>query len=134
MFILFICPIIVILTGAVSFSTFYVIILLLIRHRIIMWYIPVSFSYLHAVGKLVVHPPTRIVSHSKDKLSWLLPAHSPFEKAVDTGPEIHSSPPTLAVYSVNHSLPLGSVDRDFRYTENETRRHYSSLSGTFRKH
>jgi hypothetical protein len=29
--------------------------------------IPVSFPHLHAVGYLVVHLPSRIVSHPKDK-------------------------------------------------------------------
>ena len=40
------------------------------------------------------------------------------------------SPPTLAVYDVAHSFLLGRV---FLFTEDETRRHFSYLSGTYRK-
>ena len=43
------------------------------------------------------------------------------------------SPPTLAVCEVAHSLPLGGADRVFAFTEDETRRHFSYLSGTFRE-
>ena len=44
--------------------------------------IPVSFPHLRAVGQLVVHPPSRIVSHTKDKkLPWPLIAHPPSDKA-----------------------------------------------------
>ena len=43
------------------------------------------------------------------------------------------SPPTLAVYDVANSLPRGGVGRDFPFTEDETRRHFSYLSGTFRE-
>ena len=43
------------------------------------------------------------------------------------------SPPTLAVYYVFHSLPRGGVGRVFLFTEDETRRHFSYLSGTFRE-
>ena len=39
-----------------------------------------------------------------------------------------------AVDGVAHSLPLGDIVRDFPFTENETRRHFSYLSGTFREH
>ena len=35
--------------------------------KIIICNIPVSFPHLHAVGQLVVHPLSRIVSHLKDK-------------------------------------------------------------------
>ena len=42
------------------------------------------------------------------------------------------SPTTLAVYDVAHSLLLGGVGRGFPFTEDETRRHFSYLSGTFR--
>ena len=41
------------------------------------------------------------------------------------------SPPKLAVYDVPHSLLLGGVDMDFPFTEDETRRHFSYLSGNF---
>jgi hypothetical protein len=41
------------------------------------------------------------------------------------------SPPALAVCDVAHSLPLGMVDRDFPFAEDETRRHFSYLSGTY---
>ena len=43
------------------------------------------------------------------------------------------SPPTLAVYDVSQSLPLGGAVRDFPFTEDETQRHFSYLSGTFRE-
>ena len=38
------------------------------------------------------------------------------------------------VYDVAHSLPLGGAGRDFPFTEDETRRHFSYFSGTFREH
>ena len=43
------------------------------------------------------------------------------------------SPRTLAVYGVAHSLPRGGVGRSFPFTEGETRRHFSYLSGTSRE-
>ena len=49
-------------------------------------------------------------------------------------PRFIQSPSTLTAYDVAHSLPLGGVDWDFPFTENETRRHFSELSGTFREH
>ena len=39
----------------------------------------------------------------------------------------------LDAYGVTHSLPLGGVDRDLFLTEEETRRHFSYLSGSFRE-
>ena len=45
-------------------------------------------------------------------------------------PEFVQSPPTLAVYDTGHSLPQGGVGRGFPFTEDETRRHFSYLSGT----
>ena len=39
----------------------------------------------------------------------------------------------LAIYDDAHSLPLGAVDWDFPFTEDETQRHFSFLSGTFRE-
>ena len=64
---------------------------------------PFLFSHLQAV-KLVVHPPSRIVSHYNDKkLSLPLP----------------DDPPCNVV--IAHSLPLGGVDRDFRFIEDQTR-------------
>ena len=64
-----------------------------------MWLHSQSFPQLRAVGQLVVHPPSRIVSHPKDKtLPWQLPAYLPSEKAVGTlksenpYPGIHSVP------------------------------------------
>ena len=75
------------------------------------WY---SFPHLHAVGQFVVHPPSMIVSHPKDKkFPRTLPAHPSSEKAVGTCkgriliPGFIRSAPTLAVYDVAHSLPLG---------------------------
>ena len=41
--------------------------------------------HIFIVGQLVVHPPSRIVSHPKDKnVPCPLPAHPPSEKAVGT--------------------------------------------------
>ena len=45
-----------------------------------------------------------------------------------------TSPPMLAVYDVVHSLPEGGAGRGFPFTEDETRRHFSYLSGTFREY
>ena len=42
-------------------------------------------------------------------------------------------PPTLAVYDVAHSHTLGDIGRVFSSTEDETRRHFSYLSGAFRE-
>ena len=42
-------------------------------------------------------------------------------------------PPIFVLYDVAHSLPLGGVSRNFPFTEDETRRHCSYLSGTFRE-
>ena len=39
----------------------------------------------------------------------------------------------LAVYGVDHSLPLGGTDRDFLFTEDVMHRNFSYLSGTFRE-
>ena len=36
-------------------------------------------------------------------------------------------------YCIAHFLPLGGVDRDFPFTEDETWRHFSYFSGTFRE-
>jgi hypothetical protein len=43
------------------------------------------------------------------------------------------SPPTLAAYDIAHFLPLGGAGRGFLFTEDEARRHFSHLSGTFRE-
>ena len=37
----------------------------------------------------------------------------------------------LAVYDIAHSLPLGDVGRDFPFTKDETRSHFSYLAGNF---
>jgi hypothetical protein len=42
------------------------------------------------------------------------------------------SPATLAVYDVELFLPLGGVDRDFPFTEDEIRTHFSYFSDYFR--
>ena len=42
-------------------------------------------------------------------------------------------PPTLTIYSLVHSLPLGRVGRGFPFSEAETQRHFSYLSGTIRE-
>ena len=47
--------------------------------------------------------------------------------------ELFRSPFTLAVYDVAHSLPLRGIDRDLSFSEDETRRNFSYLSGTFKR-
>jgi hypothetical protein len=37
------------------------------------------------------------------------------------------------VYDFAHSLPLGGAGREFPFTEDETRKNFSYLSGTFRE-
>ena len=88
----------------------------------------------------MVHPPSRMVSYSKDmKFLWLLPAHLPPGRPLALGrgriliPGFIRLPLTLAVYDVVHSLPLGGVDRDFPFSEDETRRRFSYFSGTSRE-
>ena len=49
-------------------------------------------------------------------------------------PEFIRSAPTLAVCDIAHLLPLGDVDRNFPFTEDETGRYFSHLSGTFGEH
>ena len=75
---------------------------------------------------------TEGVSHPKNKkLPWHLPAHPTSEKAVGTWYRknlyngIHSLPPTLAVYDLVHFTPRRDVDRDFLFTEDEIRGHFS---------
>ena len=47
--------------------------------------------------------------------------------------EFMRSPATLAIYGIAHSIPLGGVDRDFPFTEDETQRNFLYLSCTFRE-
>ena len=49
------------------------------------------------------------------------------------GESLSRSPPTLAVYEVAQSLSLGGERRGILFTEDETRRHFSYLSGIFRQ-
>ena len=94
--------------------------------------IPVPFPHLHAVGQLVVHLPSRIVSHPD-----LYPLLRPPGRSLALVrrriciPGFIRSPSKLAVYDVSHSFPLGGLGKDFAFTEDETRRHFSYLSGTF---
>ena len=39
----------------------------------------------------------------------------------------------LADYVVTHSLPIRSIERDFPFIEDETRRRFCHLYGTYRK-
>ena len=48
-------------------------------------------------------------------------------------PGFSQSPLKLVDYDVAHSFSLGDVGRDFPFTEDETRRHFSYLSGAFRE-
>ena len=86
----------------------------------------------------MVLPPSKIVSHPKDKkLPWLLPAHLPSGKVIGTCrggiliPGFIRSPPMLVVYDVAHSLSLGGVGRDFPFWGWDPR-HISYLSSNFR--
>ena len=63
----------------------------------------------------LIRPPKRPFAHGRGRI--LIPGFV-------------RSPPTLAVYD----LPQGGVGRGFPFTEDETRRHFSYLSGTFREH
>ena len=84
---------------------------------------PASFPHQYPVGQLVVHPPSKIVSHPKgNKLPCLLLAHPPSGNLLALGrgeiiPGFIRSRLTLAVYDVAHSLPLGGVGRGFPFTE-----------------
>ena len=49
-------------------------------------------------------------------------------------PAFIRSPPTLDVCNIAHSLPLEGIDKDFSFTEDDTRRHFSCHSGIFREH
>ena len=83
----------------------------------------------------MVHPPSRIVYHPEyKKLNRPLPAH-PLSKRplvfVERRiliPGFIRSTPTLAVYDVPPTLPLGSIGRGYPFAENETRRHFSYFS------
>ena len=104
-----------------------------------MWQYSVSFPHLHAVGQLVVHPPSRIVSHPKDKkLPDLYPLIRPLGWPLALGrgkifiPGFIRASLTLAHFA--HSLLLGDVGRSFPFTKDEIRRHFSYLSGTFREY
>jgi hypothetical protein len=46
-------------------------------------------------------------------------------------PGFIQSPPKLAVWDVELSLQLGYVGKSFPFTEDETQRHFSYLSGSF---
>ena len=76
----------------------------------------------------MVYLSSKIVSPPKDKkLPWTLSAHPPWEKTFGRGwiliPGFIRSPPTLAIYKLAQSLPLGCVDRHFPFTKDEVRRH-----------
>ena len=46
--------------------------------------VPVSFLPLQIAGQLVIYPPSRTVSHNRDKkLQWTLPAHPSSEKTFE---------------------------------------------------
>ena len=68
-----------------------------------------------------------------------LPIHLPSGRPLALGrgriliPGFIQSPPTAAIYGVAHPLLLGGVDRGFSFTDNETQRHFSYLSGAFRE-
>ena len=91
---------------------------------------PFTFHTFRTFGQLVLHPLSRIFSHLKDSsCSDLYPLIHPSRRPLALGRGIHSARPTLSIYDFAHSLPLGGVDRDFLFTEDETWRHFSD---TFR--
>ena len=55
------------------------------------------------------------------------------DRGITLIPGFIQSPPKLAIYDIVHFLPLGGAGMDFSFTEDETRRHFSYLSGTFRE-
>ena len=74
--------------------------------------------------------PSRKFSRPKDKkLPCPLSAHLSSENALGRGRTLIlgfiRTPPTVALYSVAHFFPLGGVDKDFPFPEDETRRHFS---------
>ena len=83
-------------------------------------------SPFHAFAHIVVLPPSRIVSHSKRNSLVLYPLIHPPRKPFSLGrgriliPGFIRSPPTLIVWDVAHSFPLGGADRDFPFIEVET--------------
>ena len=63
----------------------------------------------------MVHPPSKTVSRPKDK----------------SYPDLY---PLMRLHlDVVQSIRLGGVDRDFPFIDDETRRHFSYLSGVFRE-
>ena len=66
----------------------------------------------------LIRPPERPLAHGKGRV--LIPGYIRFL-------------PMLAICEVAHSLQLLCEDWDFSFTEDETRRHFSYLSGTFRE-
>jgi hypothetical protein len=78
---------------------------------------------LHAVGQFVVHPPSRIFAHPKERsFPDLYPLIRLYRRPLPLGRErilisgFIQSPPISAIYDLVHSLPLG-VGRDFPFTE-----------------
>ena len=59
----------------------------------------------------LVRPPRRPLSLDKGRILT---------------PGFIRSPPTLAVYDAAHSFPLGGAGRDFPFSEDEIRRHFST--------
>ena len=103
-----------------------------------MWYYSRFLSTSLCRWPVMAHPSSMIVSHSKDKkLPYLYLLIWPLRRPLELGrrrtfiPGFIWSPPRLADYNLSH--PLGGVDRDFPFNEDETRKHFSYLSGTSRK-
>ena len=95
-----------------------------------------------AIGQLVVKPPSMTISHTNyKKFTWPLLLIRPLRRplALDRERERERErivitwfircPPTLSVYDVAHSLPLETLDREFPFTEDATRKRFSYLSG-----
>ena len=107
--------------------------------KIIMWWYYRFLYTSSSVGQLLDHPPSRKVTYPKDKscpdlYPLIRPPRRPltFCRGRILNLEFIWFPPTIAVYSVAHSLPLWGVGRDFPFTEVLTRSHFSYLSGNFR--
>ena len=79
-------------------------------------------------------PILRIISYPD-----LYPLNRPPKRSLALGrgriliPGFIWPPPMLAANDVAHCLPLGGVGRGFPFTEEETRRYFSYLSGTFKE-
>ena len=76
-----------------------------------------QFPILRTISYPLIRPPKRPLALDRRKIFI---------------PGFIRSPPTLAVCSIAHSLPPEGVGRDYPFTEDEIRKHFSYLSIVFR--